>query len=90
MSEKRWDKHVAVIGAGPVGCTLAAVLARRGFAVELFEKRADMRRYIRADRIERAESVRRIRAGGYGGRRRADASRGDPEDPYTPAAGGTK
>ncbi|MEC9399938.1 MAG: NAD(P)/FAD-dependent oxidoreductase [Myxococcota bacterium] len=53
MSEKRWDKHVAVIGAGPVGCTLAAVLARRGFAVELFEKRADMRR----DEVDAGRSI---------------------------------
>lgn len=38
------DRHVAVVGAGPVGCVLSVLLARRGFAVATFEKRPDMRR----------------------------------------------
>lgn len=33
----------AVIGAGPIGCTLATFLARRGLDVTLFEKRPDLR-----------------------------------------------
>ena len=43
MNEKPWDEVVAVIGAGPVGCVLAALLAQRGFDVTLYEKRPDMR-----------------------------------------------
>lgn len=37
-------ESVIVVGAGPVGCVLAVLLARRGFDVEMFEKRPDMRR----------------------------------------------
>lgn len=36
--------RVVVVGAGPVGCTLAIVLRARGVPVELYEKRADLRR----------------------------------------------
>ena len=32
-------KHVAVIGAGPGGLTVAMILARRGFKVSVFERR---------------------------------------------------
>ena len=35
---------VVVIGAGPVGCVLSILLARRGFEVATYEKRPDMRR----------------------------------------------
>ncbi len=38
------QQHVTVVGAGPVGCVLATLLARRGFDVRAFEKRPDMRR----------------------------------------------
>jgi kynurenine 3-monooxygenase len=38
------NKNAAtVIGAGPVGCVLSVLLARRGFAVSTYEKRPDMR-----------------------------------------------
>ena len=38
-------RHQAiVIGAGPVGCVLSVLLARRGFQVAVYEKRPDMRR----------------------------------------------
>ena len=37
-------KRVNLVGAGPVGSLLAIYLARRGFEIELFERRADMRR----------------------------------------------
>ena len=37
-------RSIAIVGAGPVGCVLATLLARRGFDVEIFEKRPDMRR----------------------------------------------
>ena len=37
-------RPVTVVGAGPVGCVLATLLARRGFDVTVFEKRPDMRR----------------------------------------------
>ncbi len=32
-----------VVGAGPIGCTLATFLARRGLSVDLYEKRPDLR-----------------------------------------------
>ncbi len=35
---------LTIVGAGPVGCVLATLLANRGHSVELFEKRPDMRR----------------------------------------------
>lgn len=35
--------RAVVVGAGPVGCVLSVLLARRGFAVSTYEKRADMR-----------------------------------------------
>ena len=37
-------EEATVVGAGPVGCVLATLLARRGVDVTLFEKRPDMRR----------------------------------------------
>ncbi len=36
-------KQIILIGAGLAGCLLAIYLARRGFIVKLFERRADMR-----------------------------------------------
>lgn len=36
-------KHVVVVGAGPVGCVLSIILARRGFRVTAYEKRRDLR-----------------------------------------------
>jgi kynurenine 3-monooxygenase len=44
---------VHIAGAGLAGCVLACYLARRGFAVEVFEKRADMRR----SEVERGRSI---------------------------------
>lgn len=35
--------HLHIIGAGPVGALLALVLARRGFTVEVWERRPDLR-----------------------------------------------
>jgi kynurenine 3-monooxygenase len=35
---------IAVVGAGPVGALLSIFLARRGFAVTVYERRPDMRR----------------------------------------------
>ena len=32
---------VVVVGAGPAGCVVAMQLARRGFAVKVFEERAE-------------------------------------------------
>jgi len=37
------SKHANVIGAGPVGSTLAILLARRGYQVDLFERMQDTR-----------------------------------------------
>ena len=36
-------EHVAIIGAGLAGCLLAALLAKRGIAVDLYERRPDPR-----------------------------------------------
>ncbi len=47
MSDKRLDKlehPITLIGAGLVGSLLAVLLAKRGFKVEVFERRPDMRR----------------------------------------------
>lgn len=37
------DARITIIGAGPVGSLLALLLARRGFAVEVYERRPDLR-----------------------------------------------
>ena len=34
--------HLIVVGAGPVGCVLATLLAKRGHRVEAYEKRPDI------------------------------------------------
>lgn len=36
-------KHIAIVGAGPVGCLLSIYLVRRRYNVSVFERRADMR-----------------------------------------------
>src|SRR5436305_4566284 len=36
--------HLTVVGAGPVGSLLALTLARRGYDVDVYERRPDMRR----------------------------------------------
>lgn len=33
------DQRVAVIGAGPIGAALGILLAKKGFKVDVFEKR---------------------------------------------------
>jgi kynurenine 3-monooxygenase len=38
-------RNAVIIGAGPTGATLAILLARRGYRVAVFEKRADIRRH---------------------------------------------
>ena len=40
----RSEKGIHVVGAGLVGSLLAIFLARRGFQVELYERRPDLRR----------------------------------------------
>ena len=39
------DKKICIVGAGLVGALLAALLAQRGFAVEVFERRPDPRKF---------------------------------------------
>jgi kynurenine 3-monooxygenase len=34
-------KNVAIIGGGPVGSSLALMLAKKGYNVDLFEKKTD-------------------------------------------------
>ncbi|MFR9805962.1 FAD-dependent oxidoreductase [Pseudonocardia sp. RS010] len=57
MGEVTWDGEpvgrVAVVGAGPAGCLLAAFLGRRGVAVDLYERRPDPR----AGGAERGRSI---------------------------------
>lgn len=57
-------KKITLIGAGPTGALLAIYLAKRGFEVELFERRPDMRKTsIGAGRsINLALSVRGLHA----------------------------
>lgn len=38
------SKRAVVVGAGPIGCVLSVLLAKRGHEVTLFEKRSDMRK----------------------------------------------
>ncbi len=38
------DRHVAIAGAGLVGSLLSILLAKRGYKVDVFERRPDMRR----------------------------------------------
>ena len=47
------EQPIYLAGAGLAGCVLATYLARHGFAVEVFEKRADMRRA----QVERGRSI---------------------------------
>jgi len=44
MHELPWDDSVAIIGGGPAGACLAALLAQRGFSVDVYERRPDPRR----------------------------------------------
>jgi kynurenine 3-monooxygenase len=37
------NKHIAIVGAGLVGSLLAIYLAKRGYTISLYERRADMR-----------------------------------------------
>jgi kynurenine 3-monooxygenase len=57
-------KHIAIVGAGLVGSLLALYLAKRGYKVSVFERRADMRKgKSEAGRsINLALSTRGIRA----------------------------
>ncbi len=48
MGGPRNAKRVIVVGAGPVGCTAAAVLARRGVATTILEAQTTLRRERRA------------------------------------------
>ncbi|XP_062573108.1 kynurenine 3-monooxygenase-like [Saccostrea cucullata] len=44
VEEKMSDKHVVIVGAGPVGVFNAILLAKRNFKVSVYEKRQDIRR----------------------------------------------
>jgi len=47
------NNPLIIIGAGPVGCLLALFLSRRGFDVEMYERRPDIRRI----RLESGRSI---------------------------------
>jgi kynurenine 3-monooxygenase len=57
-------KHIAIVGAGLVGSLLSVYMAKRGYKVSVFERRADMRKgKTEAGRsINLALSMRGIRA----------------------------
>ena len=38
------EKHIAIVGAGLVGSLLSIYLAKRGYKISVFERRADMRK----------------------------------------------
>ena len=38
-----FKENITMVGAGPTGSMLAIFLARRGFSVDLYEKRSDLR-----------------------------------------------
>ena len=40
------NTKITIVGAGPSGCLLALYLARRGFEIEVYERRGDMRREV--------------------------------------------
>lgn len=42
--EENKNKKIAIVGGGPSGITSAAYLARRGFAVTIYEKHENLRR----------------------------------------------
>lgn len=58
------EKHIAIVGAGLVGSLLSIYLAKRGYKISVFERRADMRKQaLEAGRsINLALSSRGIRA----------------------------
>jgi kynurenine 3-monooxygenase len=47
------EQTIYLAGAGLAGCVLACYLSRRGYAVQVYEKRADMRR----EKVERGRSI---------------------------------
>ncbi len=52
--------RITIIGAGLAGSLLAIYLARRGFAVDVYEARGDMRR----EEAAAARAQRELRTGG--------------------------
>ena len=42
------DPHVVIVGAGPVGLTVALLLGRKGLKVTVFEAGADISHELRA------------------------------------------
>ena len=60
MTTNRPSCDVAIIGAGPVGSTLAALLAKRGLSVVVLERDLDVYSLPRAAHLD-AETVRNLR-----------------------------
>jgi len=58
------EVDVAIVGGGPVGALLACALTDRGFTVEVYEKRKDLRNQVAAEgrSINLALSTRGLRA----------------------------
>ncbi|MBL7662645.1 FAD-dependent monooxygenase [bacterium] len=64
MSKENFQGDVIIIGAGLVGSLLAVFLAKRGYTVDLLERRPDMRKEVidRGRSINLAVSVRGLHA----------------------------
>lgn len=46
-----FDTDVAIVGAGPIGLTLACALAHHGVRFRLFEKRTELSKYSKANNL---------------------------------------
>ncbi len=50
-STSGYDTDVAIVGAGPIGLTLACALAHHGVRFRLFERRTEAPKYSKANNL---------------------------------------